>query len=237
METIAFIRLHQFDVEQQLVTDQIASHCDGLFFLTHDLTNPEMLTLAENHPKCVDIKQWTKKFGNLVQLQHCLEWASKIKPKYVIEFDEDELPPDKFNEEFHYFRQTNFNHMFFWGLWPYNNLNDIALFPMRRYFPHHKVYKWSEELSNAKRAGFCSFTGIGAHHKESYISKYPLRHLAFLTNELRERRLKFGNSKGQQYSRETSWFMQPDILTTQYDPNKTVKDWMKIYYETFDNNK
>lgn len=236
METIAFIRLHQFDVEQQTIMNRIADHCDGLFFLIHDLVDPKMLTIAENHPKCIEIRHWTKKFGNLVQLQHNLEWASEIKPKYVIEFDEDELPPDKFNEEFQYFKQTNFQHMFFWGLWSYNNINNIAIFPMRRYFPHHKVYKWSKSLSKAKRSGFCSFVGRNAHHKVSYISKYPLRHLAFLTNTLRERRLKFGNSKGHQYSREISWFMQPDIHTIQYDPNKTVEDWMKIYYETFNNN-
>lgn len=232
------MRLHQFEVEQQMVMDRIADHCDGIFFLTHNLINPKMATIASNHPKCIEIREWLSGFGNLIQLQYCLEWANKIKPKYVLEFDEDELPPDNFDEVFQGFKQSIHQHLWFWGLWPYNNLQDIAIFPMRRYFPHHKVYKWSKSLSNRKRAGFCSFTvgmppsaPISNGHKRSYISKYPLRHLAFLTETLRERRLKVGNSKRQMYSREISWFMQEDIKTILYDKDKTNKDWMKIYYE------
>ena len=101
METIAFIRLHQFAEDQQEVMDQIAQYCDGLFVLTHDLIDEGIYDVAADHPKCICIKRWEKKrFANLQQLRFCLKWASKVKPKYVLEFDEDEIPPHRFDEVF-----------------------------------------------------------------------------------------------------------------------------------------
>ena len=75
METIAFIRLHQFAEGQQEVMDQIAQYADGLFVLTHDLIDEDMYDIAWEHPKCMGITRWEKKrFANYL---HC--WIYKCR--------------------------------------------------------------------------------------------------------------------------------------------------------------
>lgn len=228
MDTIAFMRIHQFNERQWKVMNQIAQHCDGVFFLMHDLVSPKMYDLAENHPKCVEIRCWTKDFSNLAQLQYCLQWASEIRPRYVFEFDEDEIPPPKLGEVLYDFKKSYASTLWFKGVWAYNDIGQIAIEPMRRYFFHMKIYKWSECMARKIRSGFCSFKGITQHSNEAFLSKYPLIHLAFLTERLRERRMQVGNSKGHQYN-ETSWFMAKDVRTVPFDKHKTNEDWMKLY--------
>ena len=214
--------------------DQIGQYCDGILFLTHDLINERMYELAKNHSKCVEIRHWKKRFNNLSQLQFCLNWASEIKPKYVLEFDEDEIPPYHFNEVFNEFKRGDKTTLWLKGIWAYNNLDQIAIEPMRKYFFHMKAYKWSKALAKQERAGFNSFRGITYKSDSAFLSKYSLKHLAFLTPRLRNHRMIVGGSKGHKYN-NSSWFMQ-NVNTVPYDKNKTNKDWMKIYHETISNN-
>jgi hypothetical protein len=228
METIAFIRLHQFAEGQQEVMDQVAQYCDGIFFLTHKLIDESMYDLAWNHPKCICVKRWEKeKFANLAQLRFCLEWASKIKPKYVLEFDEDEIPPFRFEEVFNKFKLSDKLTMWFKGLWSWNGIYQIAVDPMRRYLAHMKVYKWSEEIAEIDRGGFNGFRGIKFKSPEAFLSKYPLIHAAFASPELIANRMKVGGSKGHMYN-DLSWFNQ-DVKTIPYNKDFSNRDWAINY--------
>ena len=235
METIAFIRLHQFAEGQQEVMDQIAQYCDGIFFLYHNLNNESMYNLARNHPKCMGINQWEKeRFSNLAQLRFCLEWASEIKPKYVLEFDEDEIPPHRFNEVFDEFKASDKKTMWFKGLWSWGGIYEIAVDPMRRYLAHMKVYKWSEEMAEIDRAGFNAFKGIKVNSPDSFLSRYPLVHAAFSSPELIANRMEVGGSKGHMYNDE-SWFNQ-DVKTVPYNKNLKNREWVKLHHEIISNN-
>lgn len=235
METIAFIRLHQFDKNQQEVMDQISQYCDGIFFLTHDLIDEDMYNLAMKHPKYVDIKRWAKKrFSNRGQLQFCLRWASEIKPKYVLEFDEDEIPPFRFKEVFEEFKASDKITMWFKGLWSWNGIYQIAVDPMRRYLAHMKAYKWSKEIAERKRGGFNSFEGIKFNSPESFLSRYPLIHAAFSSPKLIANRMKVGGSKGHMYNDE-SWFNQ-DVKTVLYNKDLSNREWVQLHHEIISNN-
>ena len=235
METIAFIRLHQFAENQQEAMDQIAQYCDGLFILTHDLIDEGMYEVTENHPKCICIKRWEKpRFANLQQLRYCLKWASKVKPKYVLEFDEDEIPPHRFDEVFNNFKASDKTTMWFKGLWSWHGIYQIAVDPMRRYLAHMKVYKWSEQISEIDRSGFNAFKGIKFSSPESFLSKYPLIHAAFSSPELIANRMLVGGSKGHMYNSE-SWFNQ-DVKTVPYNKDLSNRDWVKLHHEIISNN-
>ena len=228
METIAFIRLHQFAEGQQEVMDQIAQYCNGIFVLTHNLIDEGMHDIAWNHPKCICIQRWEKKrFANLQQLRFCLKWASKIRPKYVLEFDEDEIPPHRFDEVFDEFKASERRTMWFKGLWSWNGIYNIAVDPMRRYMPHMKIYKWSEEIAEIDRGGFNSFMGIKHNSPDSFLSRFPLVHAAFSSPELIANRMAVGGSKGHMYD-ETSWFNQ-DVRTVPYDKDLSNKDWAILH--------
>jgi hypothetical protein len=227
LNTIAFIRLHRNDQCLKLVIREIGRKVDGLFFLLHDPIDPEMYDTAAAHPKCQDIRCWTKAFSNHNQLQFLTEWAREIRPKYVLEFDEDELPPARFREAFTEFKKSDKNTMWFWGVWAWGNPNTIAVQMMHNFFWHMKAYKYSECIARRERKGFNSFTGIGAKSKDAFLCKYPLRHLAFMTPKLRERRMARGDSKGRKYKGD-SWFMQPDIITRPYDTDLTLVEWKQL---------
>lgn len=235
MKTIAFIRLHQFVEGQQEVMDQIAQYCDGIFFLAHNLSNEGMYEKAANHPKCICIKRWEKKrFANLQQLRFCLDWASKVKPKYVLEFDEDEIPPHRFNEVFDEFKSSDKITMWFKGLWSWNGIYQIAVDPMRRYLAHMKVYKWSERMAEIDRGGFNAFKGIKFNSPEAFLSKYPLIHAAFSSPALIANRMIVGGFKGHMYN-ESSWFNQ-DVKTVPYNKDLSNRDWVKLHHEIINNN-
>jgi hypothetical protein len=224
LNTIAFIRLHRNDQCLRFVIREIGKQVDGLFFLLHDPVDPAMYDIAAEHPKCQDIRCWTKPFSNHRQLHFLTEWAREIQPKYVLEFDEDEIPPARFRQTFKEFKQSDKDTMWFWGLWPLGDPNTIAIQMIHNYFWHMKVYKYSECIARKERLGFNTFAGIGPKSTDSFLCKYPLKHLSFMTKKLRDRRMVQGDSKGRKYD-STSWFLQPDIVTSQYDPDLTLKDW------------
>lgn len=234
METIAFIRLHQFVEAQQEIMDQIAQYCDGLFVLTHNLLDKNMHDVAARHPKCIEIRQWEGGFGNLAQLQYCLKWASEIKPKYVFEFDEDEIPPYRFNEVFDEFKLSSKKTMWLKGVWSWNGIYQIALNPMRKYFAHMKVYKWSEEIAKMDRGGFNTFKGMAFCSPDTYLSNYPLIHAAFSSPALIANRMIVGDSKRHIYD-DSSWFNQ-NVKAIPYDKDLSNGEWMQLYYETINNN-
>jgi hypothetical protein len=226
VDTIAFLRLHKFDAVPELVINTIAQYVDAFYVLFHNIIDISILDLAINHEKCQGIREWKKPFNNLSQLDFCLEWANQIKPQYVLEFDEDELPPDRFHEEFKKFKDSGLLTMWFWGLWCIDDTNKVLAEHRPQYFWHQKAYRWMPNLVNKKRGGFNSFQGNHFKSKFSYLCKYPLRHLAFLTPELRERRIITGNSKGHSY--EKPWFNRKGLKFVPYDKNMTVKNWKEI---------
>jgi len=194
-----------------------------------------MYDVARNHPNCICIQRWEKtRFANLQQLRFCLKWASKIKPKYVLEFDEDEIPPHRFDELFNWFKISDNRTMWFKGLWSWNGVYQIAVDPMRRYLAHMKVYKWSEEISEIDRGGFNAFKGMKYNSPDSMLVRFPLIHAAFSSPALIANRMEVGGSKGHMYNDE-SWFNQ-DVKTVPYNEDLTNRDWMKLSREIISNN-
>jgi hypothetical protein len=167
-------------------------------------------------------------------LSSILSWAHEIEPKYVLEFDEDEIPPLRFKQEFEKFKTLPNPHMYFRFMWAYNSIDKIILAKESQdtYKPHMKVYKWTKEMKDhsrgsALRVAMCDIDSI--HHLPRYYCPYPMRHLAILTPKMRQIRF---NRKELTRTNLTSlvvygkhWWNVPDLLTIPYDKDMTWRDY------------
>lgn len=240
MKSVAFMRLHSFDIEPiDLVINKVAQYVDGIFFLVHNLQNPKLLEAAERHPKCCGVRYHPGDDFDLGEhretLSAILSWAHEVKPKYVLEFDEDEIPPDRFTIEFDKFKKSDYQHMYFRFFWTLNDINRIILAKEGpdTYKPYMKVYKWNDQLpynsrGSALRVAMCDIDAL--HKLPRYYCPYPMRHLAIFTPRMREIRL---NRKELTRTNLTSlvvhgkhWWNVKDLVTIPYDKDMTWKDYL-----------
>lgn len=210
----AFIRLHAFTECPMVVWDAIAEHADALFFLTHDA--PESLVeLARAHPKCREVRRWEHPWSNHHTLDCIGHWADEVTPRYVLTFDEDELPPVRLHDELaRWLNDPKARTMSFHFVWCWGDLNTVLACRGYSLKEHVKAYKWERGLS---KKGFTWQCRLRAYDQtvETYCP-YPIRHLPVMTPALRSVR------EGRQ---EYAVWWKDDMPTMPYDPHMTFARW------------
>ncbi len=221
METIGIMRIHDFPLTEAHAVPALADLVDGLCFLFNNAPAARMESLIA-HPKCIAHAEYHKRFSIPGSFKAAFDLARPFNPKYLICFDEDELPPGRFEDEFRRFKHGNCMSLAFRDYICWGNPEMIIA---DRCYPsplHCHAMKWDKnrELGRYKKADFFEFY----HHNYVYKSDYPLRNLAFMTPELRERRFRRSQASisTRHWKRESSgpgaWARQShDVMP--YDPD------------------
>lgn len=223
MKRVGVMRIHDFPLSEELAIPALAEIVDGICFVFHDVAEdvPDRL---RHHPKCLDHSYYHDRFTVGDTLRAGFALADQHDAEFIICFDEDELPPAHFNEEFARFAESGCESMSIpnfecWGD-PKHIVGDLCYAAK----PHCHVLRWHKGLD------------VGAYYKADlfdyyrrhpiYYSPYPLRHVAFMTPALRERRFKRGMaSTPRKHWRGES--IGPDAWARRkqhvipYDPNMT----------------
>ncbi len=229
MDTLMVMRMDDFPLAESHCIPAFAEHIDAFAFLCRP-EDSERISRLSRHPKCVVLKIEQQRFRNATSQLEALLMAQEFNPRYVAAFDSDELPPGRFAEEFARFKAL--------GLWSMDMMNFecwgdplhiVADFPYKAP-PHCRVMRWEKGLNP------------GAYHKAHrfrfwcdkslYKCDYPVRHLAFMTPEIRERR----RQRGLSASHKSNWKREAEgpgawslveHPTIPYDPDMTWKQYLE----------
>jgi hypothetical protein len=225
---VGAMRLHDFDVMPEYIIQSLAQHCDKLVFLLHHVQSKRILEAVQNHPKTTLVKNYEYKWSQPLTLAALVELALKHKPEIILLPDEDEVFPDRLTEEIAKWRQVWDQHptMSFQFFHSWSSPDRIISENVARVGKHCKVVHNVPGLLNmylGRYAGWCWPSLL--YRQRKYHCHYPLRHLAYMTEELRTRRLskvRPTTTTGwwQWYSRERE--------TMPYDPDMTWKEWVTM---------
>ncbi len=195
MEVICAMRVHDFLLTESIVIPAMESLADGFVFLFHP-DNQERNARLREHPKYRASAIWDRPFRNAPTMLAVLELAAKCNPSFVLAPDSDMLFPDRFPYEFQHFKDSDRWSMDLRNFECWDDMNHIVADNCYRNERHCMVMRWERGLE------------IGGYHKAHrfhwwngraiYRCPFPLRHLAFMTPELRELRYQRGiNSRRQ----------------------------------------
>jgi len=220
--------IHDFPLSEQYAVPALAELVDGVCFLFHRAPEPRIARLR-THPKCIAHARYHRRFSVGGTLRAAIELARPFAPKYIINFDEDELPPGRFAEEFEEFRNRSamslaFRDFICWGS------PDMIVADGGYPSPLHcHVLRWNgAELGRYKKADFFEYY----YRRPVWRSDYPLRNLAFMTPELRERRFERSQAaiSTRHWKHESAgpraWPRQAHAAMP-YDPNLGYSDYVK----------
>jgi len=228
MQVVAAMRVHDFALTESIVIPALERHVDGFAFLFHpdDIQQNARLT---RHWKYGAHAIWRQSFRNAPTQKAALELAGTLSPAFVIALDSDLLLPDRFGDEFENFKSSNRWSMDFYNFECWGDMDHVVADACYRADPHCMVLRWMPGLE------------IGGYHrahrfrfwcgKRIYRCPYPMRHLAFMTPELRGRRFLRGmNARAKsnwraevEGPRAWAYNQHPAIP---YDPDMGWKDYL-----------
>ncbi len=221
METIGVMRIHTFPLAETHTVDRLAEVVDGMCLLFSPATPEETMHRLLAHPKCIDGARYEGAFHIGRTFLEAFKMVRKYNPSFVVMFDEDEIPPDRFAKEFENFKQSGCDSM---GIRNFECWGDIdhVVADLCYVAKHHcHTIRWSNdtEIGTERTADYFHYY----YRRPVYHCEYPLRHLAFMTPELRRRRVR----RGLAASSKTHWRREAegpgawatwDHTTLSYDP-------------------
>lgn len=223
------MRVHNFPLTESIVIPALEPHVDGFVFLTHPADEERNARLVRL-PKYVAHTHWQQPFHNAPTQKAILELAGSFNPSFVIALDSDMLMPDWFSDEFEMFKRGRCWSLDFWNFECWGDADHVVADGCYRADPHCMVMRWEGGLqlggySKAHRFRFwCS--------KEICRCVYPMRHLAFMTPELREQR----RQRGLVSTHKSNWRREAEGLgawpslqhpAIPYDCNMTWRSYLQ----------
>lgn len=199
--------------------DKLAEFVDGLFFYYNNLCSPALLQMASNHAKCVDVRRDDNNWSDCshihaghLSLQRCMEWADEIRPKTVLIFDEDQAPPDRFDEDMDRWDDSGQPSLKMKWTWCWGDLSTVIGQYACPCVWFTQGYRWAPGLSSVLPSAGNSIPLLrGAYH-----CKYPGRNLGVMTEEIRAWRTAKKNGGG--------WWLNEPFKLAPYDPALTLNE-------------
>ena len=220
-ETIAIVRVHDQDYQPDVIYGAMAEHVDAMFFLAHKVSNPSILEAAARQPKCREIREhrpakgwnWTRSMWAM------LNWAEALKPRFLLYFDEDELPPARLDEVLQRWKSGAAPTLWFQFVWTYGDLDHIISVRSKQFGYHVKAIHWRPGLAAA--ASYAWNCPPPLQRSARVVCPYPVRHTSATTPEQRALRGRPGRREAKNRTWERDW------PTIPYDPNMTWNDWAR----------
>ena len=223
--TIAFIRLHSYNENPSVVWDAIGRYADRLYFLANNITDPSIIEAAENHPQCAGMRKVDGVWDNHDSLVECYKWADEIKPDFILTFDEDEIPPERFGEVFEQWKKTSTSELLFKCVWCYGDTETILKDYYIPFGYHMKACRWREKMWIQGVGNKCRLNIY--KNKFIYKCEYPYRHLSVMTQQLREARKLRYQAPPVKSTPTIERICQENLKTIPYDANMKYEEWMK----------
>ena len=221
METAGVLRLHDFELAGTVVIPALAQYVDGLFILAHE-TPGYLMQQAGAEPKCEKLVMYEGRWKSPALHHASFQLLNDVKPKYVIYIDEDELLPDRFPAEFMRFKHSDVQaSVACWYLQCWQDMNHVVADYPYNVNRHCVALRWEEGINFNEFAGWDWPSAY--YRRKKYTMEFPLRHLAFMTPEYRERRSsrRVVTSRG-----DTNWW-EDNHPAIPYDPNMTWKQYLE----------
>ena len=218
MRHMALIRLFDFTEDPALVFDNVARNVDGIVFTVSDRTDPFVWSLAEKHPKTVEVHVDNEPWTNAGSLDRAFCLFDKARPETVLYSDHDELLPERYAEAFDAWLKSGcqtaaFQFMLCWG-----DVEHVVAQEGRNHW-HAKLLRWREGIRFVPDRGCCFPRPTGRWFK----MPYPIRNLSMTTREMRHKRLVAGGVR--QVVKEKAWVVDWQPVTVPYDPDVTWAQW------------
>jgi len=216
--TAGVLRLHDFELATSVVIPALAEHVDGLFILAHEAPR-HLLDEAGRHPKCEKLEVYEGRWKSAVLHHEAFQLLNGAKPKYVIYIDEDEILPERFRSEFKRFQASGHDSVACYYLQCWNDIDHVVADHPYNVNRHCVALRWEEGITFLDYAGW---DWPSAYYKrKKYTMQFPLRHLAFMTPELRQRR---ATRRAITSRADTMWYLE-DHPSIPYDGNMTWKQY------------
>ena len=222
MRIIGVMRLcNEFVEEIDLTVGTLAAFCDGVCFLMDHVTHPSVLSAVKRCRNLLGTEEYTEESWNHYHSSdQAYRLADKFKPDWVVMQDQDELLPfSHLRQGLEAISDTGNNTLVLpvihcWGtpfriVWPRLN----------RTGDHGKAYRGSNpDFAIAGGPGFC--LPINA---KTFFWSFPYRHLGFMTEECRARRLNVPVNR----TRIEEWGKSEPPLFP-YRDDWTIDEWNKL---------
>ena len=218
---LAVLRLHDFTGPYaQKVLDGLVEHVDQVLFVVSPLTHPSLLEMASGCKKAVDIFHDAEPWANGPSLDRAFRVVDKLAPDVVLYTDHDDLLHERFEEDFErwYWQSKHqpvaqFQYLFCW-----DDENHVAFGEIKCDY-HAKMLRWKKGIRFVPYAGYCRPTSYGP----IFTATWPIRHLCFVTQEMREQRL--GCKHRRRKDRE--WIETGAYPVETYNPDEPWVEWKR----------
>lgn len=216
----ALVRCHNFP-EQELVLDEVGKVVDSIIAITNEKTTPGVKEVLRVHSKVEAILHdehkggWTQKESYERAFKMFAEgFGDSAETVYYL--DHDELPPAGFLEERERFLKSDAEVMGFHYLFPWRSPDMVVRpdIPVHN-GPLYKLVKWNDSIGWEPYQGCCLPSGTS----KKMTCKRPMRHLAFMKTEWRERKLAQKRTKA--YGKGMDWLRLEEPVVVEYDG----RDW------------
>jgi hypothetical protein len=205
MKIVGVMRVcDEFDEAVDLTIGALASFCDEVCFLLHNLTSQKICDAITRTENVVGISCYIEEYGNCETVDAAYHLANKYSPDWVVMQDQDELLP------FVHLRETieeaeaqDCSCVPLSALACYNNPETIVWPAMSDTAEHCRLWRGGNKE-------FTVFGGGGSHMPKNagkwIYGKYPYRHMNFMTKSCRERRRNIKTHR----SKTVFWGMDED---------------------------
>jgi hypothetical protein len=225
-KTIAFIRLHSYNENPKIVWDAIGQYANELYFLVNGITDLSIIKSAQKYRLCAGIKEWKFPWDNHATLVKCYKWADEIKPDYILTFDEDEIPPFRFGEILEPWKRSGTSELLFKCVWCYGDTKTILKDYYVPFGYHMKMCRWKEKMWELGVGNKCRLKIY--ENEVAYKYPYPYRHLAIMTEKLREaRRQRYLKPPVMSTPTIDRIACEGNLKTIPYNPDMRYDAWME----------
>ena len=219
MKVVGLVRLFDFP-DVQITLDALAELVDGIYAYADKNINKKVLSVAQAHPKVVEIEHNTAAWHQARSLQNAFNMLSDVKPDVVFYPDEDELFPADRDIMMRWLYADNrtalsFNLLVCWG-----NKETVAVgagYTSRG--PHVKALRWHKDVlyiaPQRKYRCMCR-----PWNCIEVISPLPMRHLAVYTEKVRRARTR-------RHARV--WQPRTEPMIMPFEENKTFESYLVDY--------
>lgn len=211
---VGLVRLHDFEEFPELVIGELAIQVDGIVFGANRVASERIKRAASSCPKLWRYVNVDGKWSNEESLRMLWDSLKDLAPDWVVYPDEDELLPKQARHliqeaETHGRLCVTFPFLECWNA-PDEIMADVET-PGTG--PHSKIARYKEGLTFSGGGGFCF---PNKEYADNHLeSKWPLRHLRYVTPSARARRR----------MRYRYWWADVEHRTFAYDPDRTWAEW------------
>ena len=208
--------------------DRTAEVCNGIVAVCYRDTVPTMIEQAAQHHSVLEVWQDPEPHRSPDHFERAIRHLASegYEPETVFLTTQDQLPPppDMYALDRAEFLRTDCGHMMIEYLCTWDEVGAVALPKITTHTSAHTVVvRYKPDLSWHPYKGFATPANAG----NAFRAKYPLRHMAYHTAELRAERLE---SKGEYGSRK-AWLRanEPMPVVPYYNnPRLTWKEWQEV---------